>query len=160
MGLCAARLIAGLALLAGLPAAGDTCAADTLELHGKTGVQVFHIEIADTADERATGLMHRGRLASSAGMLFVYPAPQHVRFWMKNTLIPLDMVFADASGTVTRVHENAVPQDLAPIDGGEGVRYVLEINGGLAGPMGIAPGSRMRAAALDQSVAALPCSGG
>lgn len=160
MGFRAARLIA--ALVFGLPVtdlARAGCAPDTLEVQGASGVQAFHIEVADTAEERATGLMYRARMASSAGMLFVYPAPQHVRFWMKNTLIPLDMVFADATGTVTRVHEGAIPEDLTPIDGGEGVRYVLEINAGLAGRMGLAPGSVMRGAALDQATAALPCNG-
>ena len=80
------------------------------------------------------------------------------RFWMKNTLIPLDMIFADASGTVTRVHPNAVPQDLSVIDGGEGVRYVLEINGGMAKRMGIVEGAQMRAGAIAQTDAVWPCS--
>ncbi len=58
---------------------------------------------------------------------------------MKNTLIPLDMIFADVTGTVTRVHSNAIPGDTTPIDGGDGVAFVLEINGGLAGRLGIIP---------------------
>ncbi len=76
---------------------------------------------------------------------------------MKNTKIPLDMIFADPAGRVTRVHAQAVPGDLTPIDGGEGVLAVLEINGGLAARMGIAPGAVIRHPALDQSRAAWPC---
>jgi uncharacterized membrane protein (UPF0127 family) len=90
-------------------------------------------------------------------MLFVYPAPQRASFWMKNTLIPLDMIFADATGRVTRVHSNAVPGDETPIDGGEGVSFVLEINGGLARRLGIAPGAELRHPAVDPDTAAWPC---
>jgi uncharacterized membrane protein (UPF0127 family) len=71
---------------------------------------------------------------------------------MKNTLIPLDMIFADERGVVTSVHANAVPHDLTTIDGGEGVRFVLEINGGLAKRLGIVPGSEMRHPAIDVPV--------
>ncbi len=81
-------------------------------------------------------------------MLFVYEAPKRAQFWMKNTLIPLDMIFADSTGRVTRVHSDAVPQDETVIDGGEGVQYVLEINGGLAARLGIAPGALMRHPAI------------
>ena len=76
---------------------------------------------------------------------------------MKNTLIPLDMIFADATGTVTRVHENAVPGDLRPVDGGAGVQYVLEINGGMSAQLGIARGSVLRHPAIDPAAAAWPC---
>ena len=70
-------------------------------------------------------------LATSAGMIFVYDAPTHPQFWMRNTLIPLDMIFADAKGRVTRVHSNAIPHDETPIDGGQGVRFKV---GGLPVP--------------------------
>ena len=83
-------------------------------------------------------------------MLFVYEKPQHVSFWMENTLIPLDMVFLDAAGRVVRVHENAVPLDRTPIPSGEQVLAVLEINGGLARAIGIAPGAELRHAAMPQ----------
>ncbi len=96
-------------------------------------------------------------MPASAGMLFVYDQPKHAYFWMKNTLLPLDMVFADATGLVTAVHSNAVPMDETPIDGGPDVAVVLEINAGLAKRMGIAPGAVMRSAAMDQSVAAWGC---
>jgi uncharacterized membrane protein (UPF0127 family) len=76
---------------------------------------------------------------------------------MRNTLIPLDMIFADETGTVTKVHENAVPLDETTIDGGPGVQYVLEINGGLAAPMGIGPGAEMRHPAIAPDAAAWPC---
>jgi uncharacterized protein len=134
------------------------CAANTVELRGPSGVQRFGVEIAETAAERERGLMQRVAMPSAAGMLFVYQAPTHAFFWMKDTLIPLDMIFADATGRVTRVHSDAVPQDLTPIDGGEGVRYVLEINAGLAKRMGLAAGSEMRAAAIEQSDAIWSCS--
>lgn len=148
---------AGLAALVLSAGAACACAPDTVELRGDFGQARFTVELADDPGERSVGLMNRETMAMSAGMLFVYEAPQRVAFWMRNTLIPLDMVFADATGTVTRVHENAVPLDETLIDGGPGVQYVLEINGGLAGQMGIEPGVEMRHAAIDQSQAAWTC---
>ena len=139
-------------------AAHAGCAPDTVELRGPAGVQRFSVEIADSEAERSKGLMFREKMSASAGMLFVYDQPKHAYFWMKNTPLPLDMVFADASGLVTAVHSNAVPLDEAPIDGGPGVAVVLEINAGLAKRMGIAPGSVLRSAALDQAVAVWRCS--
>ena len=138
-------------------AAHAGCAPDTVELRGPGGVQRFSVEIADSEAERSQGLMFREHMPASAGMLFVYDQPKHAYFWMKNTLLPLDMVFADASGMVTAVHSNAIPQDETPIDGGADVAFVLEINGGLAARMGIAPGAVLRAAAVDQSRAQWRC---
>ena len=90
------------------------------------------------------------------GMLFFMQSTRVQSFWMKNTLIPLDTIFLDAEGVVTHVHENAVPQDLTGIDGGDGVQYVLEINGGLAGRLGIGKGSELRHPAIGAE-AAWPC---
>lgn len=98
--------------------------------------------MADTPEEQQLGLMNRPHLPSASGMLFVFDAPKEVQFWMKNTLIPLDMLFADEKGQITRIHENAIPQDLTGIDGGAGVKFVLEINGGLAGRMGVKTGDQ------------------
>ena len=100
----------------------------------------------------------RESMAMSAGMLFVYPEPQAVGFWMKNTLIPLDMIFMDETGTVKKVHHEAQPLDESPIFGGQDILAVLEINGGLARKIGISEGWTMRHAAIDQSKAAWPCS--
>ena len=90
-------------------------------------------------------------------MLFVYESPQPVAFWMRNTLIPLDMLFFDGTGRLTRIKENAQPHDETPVVGGDAVRYVLEINGGLAAELGIDLGAELRHPALDQSSAAWPC---
>lgn len=125
-------------------------------MRGPFGQARFNVEVADDGEERAQGLMFREKMARSSGMLFIYPAPQRASFWMKNTLIPLDMIFTDGSGRVTRVHSNAVPGDLTPIDGGEGVVAVLEINGGLAARMGIAPGAELRHPSFGDA-AAWPC---
>ena len=124
---------------------------------GRGGQAHFTVEVAADQAAREKGLMFRDHMASSAGMIFVYQAPNHARFWMKNTLIPLDMIFADETGLVTVVHSDAVPQDLTPIDGGEGVMYVLEINGGLAKRIGIAAGAEMRFDLIDPSKALWSC---
>ncbi len=86
-------------------------------------------------------------------MLFVYERPQRAVFWMRNTLIPLDLIFMDSTGTVTRIHENAIPLDLTGIEGGEAVQFVLEINGGLARRLGIAEGSALRHPAIGEDAA-------
>jgi uncharacterized protein len=145
-----------LALLLAGPSAA-TCSDGTVELRGPGGQARFTVELADSADKRARGLMFRETMPTSSGMLFLYPAPQPASFWMKNTLIPLDMIFADRTGLVTHVHDMAVPGDLTPIDGGRDVVAVLEINGGLAAKLGIAPGTQLRHPALDQTIAAWPC---
>ncbi len=137
--------------------AGAGCRPDQVEVRGAGGVARFSVEVADDNPERALGLMNRERMASSAGMLFVFETPRNATFWMKDTLIPLDMIFADAAGVVTAVHANAVPLDRTPINGGPGVTFVLEINGGLAGRMGIAPGSVIRHPAVAQDAAAWSC---
>lgn len=158
MGRHAARLILALALALQGGGAGAACAPDQVELRGVSGtVQRFGVEVADDPDERAQGLMFRQKMPMAAGMLFVFPAPKQATFWMKNTPLALDMIFADAAGRVTRVHENARPLDETLIDGGPGVAFVLEINGGLAGPLGITPGAVMRHPAIAQAGAAWAC---
>ncbi|WP_135447270.1 MULTISPECIES: DUF192 domain-containing protein [Tabrizicola] len=157
-------LLIALALSAGpvasAPALAEAaCAPDRVDLRWAGGSASFTVELADDPAERARGLMFRERLDPAAGMLFVYETPLRAQFWMKNTLIPLDMIFADAAGRVTRVHANAIPGDLTPIDGGEGVVYVLEINGGLAARLGIAPGAELRHPAIAAATAAWRCDG-
>lgn len=140
---------------AGTAAAG--CSDTSVELRGDWGQARFSVELADDPVERSNGLMHREKLAMSAGMLFIYETPQQARFWMKNTLIPLDMIFIDGTGVVTAVHHNAIPLDLTSIDGGSGVIGVLEINGGLAKSLGIGVGSQIRHPKFDNEIAVWPC---
>jgi uncharacterized membrane protein (UPF0127 family) len=139
--------------VAGAPA----CREDRVALRGDWGRAFFTVEVADTPQARSRGLMHRETMPRGSGMLFVYDRPQRVAFWMKNTLIPLDMIFADATGTVRRVHHMARPHDETQIPGRGPVKLVLEINGGLARAMGIAPGAQLRHPAIDQDRAAWPC---
>lgn len=153
----ARRLAVALLLAAAAPAWAE-CNPNSVELKGAFGQARFDVELADDPAERGQGLMFRETLPRAAGMLFVYERPGRAVFWMKNTLIPLDMIFLDRTGRVTRVHENAVPLDLTPIDGGEDVFAVLEINGGLARRIGITEGSVMRHPAF-AGQAAWPCGG-
>lgn len=138
--------------------AAKACAEDEVLLRGAFGMARFSVEIADDAGERAQGLMNRKSMARGAGMLFVYPRAGSVSFWMRNTLIPLDMIFLNPAGVVTRVHSNATPLDETPIPGGDGVLAVLEINGGLAEAYGIEPGVEMKHPAFGAE-AAWPCAG-
>jgi uncharacterized membrane protein (UPF0127 family) len=154
------RLLITLALLASASAAGaETCAPGSLDIRGPFGSAHFSVEIADDDAERMRGLMYRESLPASAGMLFVYDRPGAPAFWMKNTLIPLDMLFVTPEGVVQSVHSMARPGDLTPISGGAGVLAVLEIRGGLAAAIGIDPGSQLRHPAFSGPAAAWPCDG-
>ena len=154
------RLVAVLAALlaAGPVFAQGACDPYRVDLRGEWGSARFTVEIADDDAERAQGLMHREELARNRGMLFIYEAPRRASFWMRNTLIPLDMMFIGPDGEVTRMHENAQPHDETPIDGGPGVLAVLEINGGLADQLGIDEGTEVRHPAFGTD-AAWPCEG-
>ena len=111
--------------------------------------------MVDDAGERAQGLMFRESLPKFSGMLFVYETPQPVAFWMKNTLIPLDMLFFDAQGRLMRIQSQARPLDETPVVGGDNVRYVLEINGGLAEQLGHRPRRRAAPSGPERSVVGL-----
>lgn len=154
----ALRAAAFLAIVAG-PAAAD-CSDSVAEFRWPDGGARFAVEIADDAAERGRGLMFREKLAAGAGMLFVYDRPQQVAFWMKNTLIPLDMIFIGPDGRVNAVHPMAVPGDETPIPGPDGTQMVLEINGGLAERLGLGEGAELKHPALDQEAALWPCDGG
>ncbi|MGA0613706.1 DUF192 domain-containing protein [Paracoccus sp. KR1-242] len=127
-------------------AASLDCAEDkAVFLGGDSPVQVS-VEIADDPDERAQGLMFRKSLPQGHGMLFVYEHPQPVNFWMRNTLIPLDMIFIDQRGEVRHVHPMARPLDETSISGaaiGDPAPdrlMVLEVAGGEAARLGLRPG--------------------
>jgi len=114
------------------------------------------VSLADEPAERSKGLMYVESMPTMGGMLFVYEEPQHARFWMRNTLIPLDMIFVDSSGRITNLHSNAIPLDETVIDGGPGVRFVLEINGGMSGRLGIKTGDFLQHPAITENPV-LPC---
>ena len=101
------------------------------------------IEVAETEKEREVGLMNRNSMPADQGMLFDFKQTRLVTMWMKNTYIPLDMVFMDEAGTVTHIAANAQPLSLDIISSRGPVRYVLELNGGAAARYGLKPGDRL-----------------
>jgi uncharacterized membrane protein (UPF0127 family) len=144
-------------LVGALAAQASDCSEASVSLRGDWGTARFSVEVADDPQERAVGLMHRESLPRSAGMLFVYERPQRLSFWMRNTLIELDMIFVDPQGVVQHVHHRAQPLDETPIFGGDDLTHVLEINGGMAEQLGIAPGSVLRHPSFAAATAAWPC---
>ena len=151
----AALLCAGLG--AGAALGEESCDAARADLRDEDGSFRFTVELADDEVERAQGLMHREALAPFAGMLFVYPEAGPVSFWMRNTLIPLDMLFFDESGRLEKIHENAVPLDETPIFGGNNIRYVLEVIGGTAAELEIEVGAELRHPSVVQEGAVWSC---
>jgi uncharacterized membrane protein (UPF0127 family) len=116
----------------------------TLEVVGAKGkTQVLAVELAATPDQLTQGLMYRTRMEANTGMLFDFGKPRPVSMWMKNTLIPLDMIFIAADGRITGIHERAIPQSLAVISSPGAVKSVLELNGGAAQRLGLAVGDRV-----------------
>ncbi len=100
----------------------------------------FNIEIADSAEETTQGLMFRESLAEDAGMLFDFGEPREPNMWMKNTLIPLDILFLDENGVIVAIAKNARPHSQRRISPGMIVKGVLELNGGASTKLGILPG--------------------
>ncbi len=106
-------------------------------------VHRFRIWVADDDARRARGLMFVKKLEDDQGMLFVYPSERVISMWMKNTYIPLDMVFFDASGKIVHVVSNTEPMSLESIESKEPASAVLELKGGTANRLKIAPGARV-----------------
>ncbi|MBN9304043.1 MULTISPECIES: DUF192 domain-containing protein [unclassified Devosia] len=126
-----------------LLSAAAACSADNRGVfHTAKGDFAFTLEIADTEAQRERGLMFRTSLAPDAGMLFDYHQEQQAAFWMQNTLIPLDMIFIAADGTVKTIHVNARPMDPTSIPSEVPVRFVVEIAGGRSQEIGLKVGDR------------------
>lgn len=153
----------GLWLLAHGPALAVACQPDVARLFGRGHPVAVTVEIADTPDSRSLGLMHRRDLAPGHGMLFIYEHPQPVSFWMRNTLIALDLIFVDARGEVRHIHPMARPLDetaipgAAPGDADPARLMVLEVPGGDAARLGIVPGMVLAHPRLPQDAALAPC---
>ena len=137
--------------------AEDVCSDDRLDIKsGGTSVR-FTVDVVDTPEGRAQGLMNVESMPRFTGMLFVYPREMPVAFWMRNTLIPLDMIFIDEDGVVQTIHENAIPLDETSIPSNADVKYVLEINGGMSNMLKLAPEAVVRHPAIDGENIAWPC---
>ncbi len=135
---------AAVALAAGQVAASG-CVADRVTISGDFGKAAFNVDLAADDSSRAQGLMHVQQMPASKGMLFVYERPQPMSFWMRNTLIELDMLFLDGFGVIQHIHHRAKPLDETVISSGPQLLLgVLEINGGLARRMGIKTGDIVR----------------
>src|SRR6476620_3569508 len=133
------------AIVVGAAVIGEVRAASfqTLEIATKSGVQIFTVEMATTSEEKETGLMYRKELADGKGMLFDFSPEQQISMWMKNTYIPLDMIFIRADGRILRIAENTEPLSTKIISSGGLAKGVLEVIAGTAKKYGIAPGDRV-----------------
>ena len=152
------RLV-GLCFVLAMPTlanAATACMDDRVTVSGDWGHANFNVSIADTDPERSQGLMNVPAMPLMTGMLFVYDGPHPASFWMRNTLIPLDMLFAGPDGTILALLVNAVPLDETRIPGGDGIQFVLEINGGMSDRLGITVGDVIQHPAIGPD-AVMPC---
>ena len=136
---------AALAFLLLALAAGALRAAamEPLEIVTKGGVRVFNVEVAVTPEQHAVGLMNRRQVPAGTGMLFDFGEPQMTVMWMKDTYVPLDMLFFAADGTILKIAEDTTPLSLQPIMSPAPVKAVLEVVAGTARRQGIVPGDRV-----------------
>ncbi|WP_341898873.1 DUF192 domain-containing protein [Ferrovibrio terrae] len=111
-----------------------------LVINTAKGPKRFRVELADTDMSRSRGMMFRNSMAPDAGMLFDFKQEQMASFWMRNTLLPLDMLFIKADGTILNIHQRAIPHDESGVNSTGPVRAVLEVNGGTVSRLGIKPG--------------------
>jgi uncharacterized protein len=129
--------------LSAAPAFADALSKGTLTLETATGPHQFNVEVASTPQERERGLMLRPSLPAESGMLFLYETPQPIAMWMKNTIIPLDMIFIDAWGKVNRIESSTEPFSLDPIPSDGDVIGILEVNAGVAEKIGLKTGDKV-----------------
>ena len=141
-------VVAGLHLLLVAACANESVAlpVETVVIDTHKGPTKFRVELANDPESQASGLMYRKELAPNAGMLFDFGRPRFVSFWMKNTYIPLDMLFVRADGTIASIEPNAVPLSTETIPSHEPIVAVIELNGGRAHALDIEPGDRVHAA--------------
>jgi uncharacterized protein len=142
------RLLVFVLLAAAIPARGALAQLQQfptapLTIESAGGSHKFSIQVATTPAQMEQGLMFRRSLAPDGGMIFDFRTPSMATMWMKNTLIPLDMLFVDAQGRIVNIHERAVPGSLDTIAAAAPVRAVIELNGGTAARLGIRPGDRV-----------------
>jgi uncharacterized protein len=148
----AASAILALALvILGFAAALKAADAPKVTISASDGTRkaAVSVELAVTPGQRQFGLMYRQHLDADAGMLFIFPAPDRLKFWMKHTEIPLDMIFADPSGAVVGIVANATPYSETPVGPDAPALYVLEVNGGFCGRHGVHAGDRMSFSGFD-----------
>jgi uncharacterized protein len=138
----AALLAFGLFAFAGA-AVAQSADLQKIEIATKSGTRTFLVELARNDEERARGLMFRKELPDGRGMLFDFQREQDISFWMKNTYIPLDMIFIRADGTIRRIAANTEPLSERSVPAGGPVRYVLEVIGGTARKLGIEAGDKV-----------------
>lgn len=142
------RWIIGCVISAISGSAFADCTSNHVHLTGPWGSAQFSVEVVDTPQTRGQGLMFRTDLPRSAGMLFVFERAEPVAFWMRNTPLPLDMLFFTEQGELDTLHENAVPFDETPIPAAGDIKFVLEINGGMSALLGIGVPTRLSHSAL------------
>ena len=152
LGKCFARLGYGfiwlLVSMTGIATA--ECTDSIVEIKSAHAHIRLNVEVADSAEERAIGLMNRENMPYNSGMWFIYETPRTVAFWMRNTLIPLDMIFVGQHGEVQKIHMNARPLDETPIHGGDNIQFVLEVNAGLSERYGLGAGDFIRHPSIKQ----------
>jgi uncharacterized membrane protein (UPF0127 family) len=125
-------------------------ASEKVVVETKKGERTFIVEVVREEKDRNRGLMFRQEMAAGEGMLFDYDPPQQVSFWMKNTFLPLDIIFIGADGRILNIAEKTTPLSLERLPAEGKARGVLEINGGLSEKLGIKPGDRVRHVLFDQ----------
>ncbi len=135
---------------------GNSAVAHSASIHAESGLRVvaltithagvphrFQVEVAKTSEQQAHGLMFRTTMGADEGMVFPMDPPRGASFWMRNTVIPLDLLFVGTDGRITNIAANAVPYDETPLPSTGLVKAVLELNGGRAAALGIVPGDQV-----------------
>ena len=150
-------LLLSVTLFSSVKMALPSCDKNKLSIISSGFNTIFDVEIANTPAKRAKGLMHREFLGIKSGMLFIYDKPEQLVFWMKNTLLSLDIIFFDKKGLIRSIFENAEPFSDKVIFGGNDLIGAIEINGGLTSKLGIAVGDSIQTSGLNNETTLWPC---